>query len=104
MKDLYAQWKQTHNKVYPNALEDEFRFNIFRQNYLDILEFNAESDSAKLGLNKFADLTREEFGALHTGYYPSNGKGEVKVFDTTNIPASVDWRTKGAVTPVKKPR
>jgi C1A family cysteine protease len=106
MKDLYSQWKQTHMKLYGSAHEDEYRFNVFTENYLTIQEFNSQkedSDDVELALNQFADLTNEEFGALHTGHtFSPIGLGETFVFDNTqDPPASVDWRSKGAVTPVK---
>jgi len=68
---------------------------------LDILEFNARGDNARLGLNLFADLTSEEFAAKYTGYYPKPTNAEVKSFNIGALPTSVNWVTAGAVTPVK---
>jgi len=101
MKDLFQQWKISHNKQYAFDFEEEFRFKAFSQNYLDILEFNSKDDSVTLGLNQFADLTSEEFGALYTGTFHQNTNAETIVFNTEDLADSVDWRTKGAVTPVK---
>merc|ERR1712139_663984 len=57
-------------------------------------------------MGEFADQTQEEFFSTHLGY--NNGQ---KPFDglpkvafpnaTADAPASIDWVTKGAVTPVK---
>jgi KDEL-tailed cysteine endopeptidase len=101
MRDLYAQWKQTHNKAYMSDTENDYRFTVFKRNYLDILQANQQGDNAKLGLNKFADLTSEEFGAKYTGYYPKPTNAIEKTFDVSALPASVNWVTAGAVTPVK---
>jgi C1A family cysteine protease len=103
MKDLYEQWKVSHDKFYGSEFENDFRFQIFAQNYLDILEFNAKQDDVILGLNHFADLTVEEFSSLYTGLNaPEETTGPFHYFEEVNdLPASVDWRTKGAVTPVK---
>jgi C1A family cysteine protease len=59
-----------------------------------------------MGVNKFADLTSEEFKALYVGGLnkpkkSSLRKAAVGPFNTTANPSSVDWTTKGAVTPVK---
>jgi len=74
----------------------------FAQNYLSIIEFNAQQDDVVLALNHLADLSKAEFKALHTGLLPiKNSNAEVAHFNTNNLADSVDWRTKGAVTPVK---
>jgi len=102
LKDLFQQWKQTHDKVYSTVHEEESRFRTFAENYLQILEFNAQEEGVTLGLNHFADLNTVEFGALHTGLIPNgNANAEVATFDVSNLADEVDWRTKGAVTPVK---
>lgn len=100
IRDLFQQWKINNGKVY-SSYEEEFRFNVFADNYLNILAFNAAEDSVTLALNKFADLTSAEFGALYTGTYAQENTGNFHVFEAKDYPASVDWRTKGAVTPVK---
>ncbi|KAF7150754.1 hypothetical protein RHSIM_Rhsim02G0016300 [Rhododendron simsii] len=60
----------------------------------------------KLGINQFADITNEEFQASHNGYKkPSQlRQSEGTKFRYENVSAvlaSIDWRKKGAVTPVK---
>ena len=102
MKDLFQQWKVQHNKQYAFGLEEAVRFEIFAQNYLDILEFNAQGDSATLALNQFADLTSDEFGALYTGaIFPETTENQVSFDYIKDLPASFDWRALGAVTDVK---
>jgi KDEL-tailed cysteine endopeptidase len=102
IKDLFQQWKLTHDKVYSTDREEESRFKIFSENYIKILEFNAEQSDVVLGLNHLADLTLAEFSALYTGLIPKgNANAEVAHFDATNLADGVDWRTKGAVTPIK---
>ena len=100
-KDVFQQWKQAHGKIYKSAQEEEYRFKTFLQNYKSILAYNAEQDDVTLGLNLFADLTSEEFSRRYTGTLPSKGQGEIKKYEAKDLPASFDWRTKGAVTPVK---
>merc|ERR1719395_430595 len=57
-----------------------------------------------MGVNQFTDLTLEEFQALNIrGFVKSGERGLAYLgeHEDTEVAASVDWRTKGAVTPVK---
>jgi C1A family cysteine protease len=56
-----------------------------------------------MAVNKFSDMTTAEF-KQRLGYKPSTTSLEAEdytILDETTAPASVDWRTKKAVTPVK---
>lgn len=61
-------------------------------------ENSANGNTYTVGINKFADYTPAEFKRL-LGYKKSTNlkDGETVVLDTTNIPDSIDWRSKGAV-------
>jgi len=56
-------------------------------------------------MNKFGDLTAEEFKAKHTGLKHKNvshkKSNHTTVRKVKDLPASFDWRPKGAVTPIK---
>jgi len=100
MKSLWSSWKIFNGKSY-SSHEETARFAIFVENYKKVIQFNAANDNVKLAMNSFADLTATEFKTLHTGFIPGN---QVLIEDTnsyTDLPASVDWRQKGAVTAVK---
>merc|ERR1712232_1484602 len=68
---------------------------------------NAKKLSYTVGVNQFADLTADEFAAQYTGLKkPETPWGDLPYLgrDTYNgeaLATSVDWTTKGAVTPVK---
>lgn len=100
----FEEWSVYHGKVY-EPTERDFRETVFNQNVIKILSHNAENRSWTMSVNKFADLTAEEFKAQFTGGLRLPKKslrhGATGPVTTTVNPASVDWTTKGAVTPVK---
>lgn len=106
-KSLWSAWKVAHKKFYSDNGEDAARFAIFMENYKHILKFNAESTSVKLGLNKMADLTKEEFKQRYLGFAFKEQDPEVIKANTiqlprfVNLPQTVNWTAQGAVGPVK---
>jgi C1A family cysteine protease len=64
---------------------------------------NTPRRSHNLAMNKFGDMTNEEFKARFNNYHPGMKKNvPTAEFDAkAQLPDSVDWRTKGVVTPVK---
>lgn len=86
------------------------RLNIFGKNYYEAIEFNKDPNQTyKKGITKFSDWTEAEFKAIQ-GFKPElkGDKGLRQMDDNKviggnckNAPASVDWRTKNAVTEVK---
>ncbi|KAK4760873.1 hypothetical protein SAY87_005766 [Trapa incisa] len=92
--------------------ERERRFDIFKDNLRFIDEHNsaAPNRSYRLGLNKFADLTNEEYRAVFLGTRSDPKRRVMKarvagsryaVRAGDHLPVAVDWRTRGAVNPVK---
>ncbi|KAL1564782.1 low-temperature-induced cysteine proteinase-like [Salvia divinorum] len=109
MTAMYESWTVKHGKSYNALGEKEKRFQIFKENLRYIEEQNAvEGRTYKLGLNRFADLTNQEYRRMHLGTRPRSALrlGATKsdryaLRDGDALPESVDWRTKGAVAPVK---
>ncbi|XP_010906194.2 senescence-specific cysteine protease SAG39 [Elaeis guineensis] len=106
MAERHEQWMIRHGRVYKESAEKERRFQIFKANVEFIESFNAGNSKYKLGVNQFADLTNEEFKAMRNGLKPSGVKTSkaTSVFryaNVTAVPTRMDWRTKGAVTPIK---
>jgi len=100
-------FKETYSKVYSDT-EESLRKVIWENNLEQIQQHNMEADmglhSFWLGVNKFADLTNEEFRNARNGYKGVKTGSEMKFFPVNrpeDIPDEVDWRTKGYVTPIK---
>lgn len=96
-----------YGRVYRDDIEKELRFQIFKENLEFIESFNANtSKSYTLNINEFADQTNEEFMASRNGFKPRKTRGASEtssfMFDNVDaVPSSMDWRKKGAVTPIK---
>jgi len=106
---MEAEWQSfmgTFEKNYFSQQEHDLRKAIFAENLRLINQHNAEHalglHTFTLGVNKFADMTSAEFGAYYNGLQ-SKGQNELDVveIEVEDVPESVDWRTKGYVTPVK---
>lgn len=103
--ELFESWMSKHGKTYRSIEEKLHRFEIFKDNLMHIDETNKKISSYWLGLNEFADLSHEEFKSKYLGLkpeFPRRGPSEEFSYrDVVDLPKSVDWRKKGAVTPVK---
>ena len=90
-------------KAYSSKDEYDFRLKQYKANMARINTHNAgNADSYHLKPNRFADMTHEEYKQL-LGFRPNNKTvlrpAPLKV--ATDLPASIDWRAKGAVNAVK---
>lgn len=107
LSEMHEQWMACYGRVYKDAKEKEERLKIFSDNVEFIESFNRAKDQPyNLSINAYADLTNNEFRTSLNGYRPApfRKSTQSKCFMYTNVtdlPSSVDWRTKGAVTPVK---
>jgi len=103
---------QRFQKKYSDA-ERPGRFAAFCENYDTIQAHNSEHHGYTLGVNEFSDLRPAEFSrkyarsaaaaraereSQNTSSWPSLG---VHVYRNLSLPDSKDWRSEGAVTPVK---
>jgi len=101
----FAAWAATFGKTYNGDDEFAARKAIYDGNVAKYEAHNAdETQTFTMGVNQFTDLTLEEFQALNIrGFVKSGERGLAYLgeHEDTEVAASVDWRTKGAVTPVK---
>ncbi|KAK7331028.1 hypothetical protein VNO77_25237 [Canavalia gladiata] len=107
---MYDEWLVKHQKVYNGLGEKDKRFQVFKDNLGFIEDHNAQNHTFKLGLNKFADITNEEYRAIYLGSKTDFKRRLMKTKITGHryaynagdrLPVHVDWRLKGAVAPIK---
>jgi len=102
----FSKFVGQYNKKYDNKDELVQRFGVFMDNLDTIVAHNAGGATWTMAVNEFADLTWEEFKVGRFGYNGSlrGFRRSLPTVDASSmftLPASVDWTTKGAVTPIK---
>jgi len=108
LMDRFYLWAETHKITVPEG-EHEFLHLLtnWKNNDRIIEETNAKNLTYTLGHNAFSGMSSEEFAEhMHFGLnrelIASSASPALRGFDSAvSVPASVDWRTQGAVTPVK---
>jgi len=107
----FDSWMIKHGKVYLTAQEKQHRFGNFKSSIERITKLNQQTTQrgvgATYGLNKFSDLSPEEFAStvLMRPFTPVDTSiKKQKLMTSTRkmaVPDVFDWRPKGAVTAVK---
>jgi len=102
-QNLFTRWMQQNDKTYQH---EEFfhRYNTFKANLDWINHSNSQNKSYTVAVNKFADMNTEEFGKMMCGYKPvlrTTARVSSEVETDFAFTDSLNWITKGAVTPVK---
>ncbi|OCT66461.1 cathepsin S isoform X1 [Xenopus laevis] len=106
-------WVKTHQKNYKDAEEERARRTIWEETMTFItvhnLEYSLGLHTYEVGMNHLGDMTGEEVEATMTGYTSSddslaNMTRVPKKLLEAQPPASIDWRTKGCVTSVRRQR
>ena len=123
----FGEYLMQYNIELKNGVEWEYRLGVFTENLYYIDSFNSDTDrsslgSLRMGITRFAHWTTAEFAEwVSHGAFPSpvtspaiNTKTrptsqeltsrkslDNKMDETSKWPDSLDWVSKGAVTPVK---
>jgi cathepsin L len=108
-KSQFETFKIDYSKKYATVEEEQKRLAIFADNLAYINELNKQYEAGKItfaaAVNHFADLSNDEFVQMYNKYKrPDGAVSNATTYlspDGVTIPESVDWRTKGYVTPVK---
>jgi cathepsin L len=108
-QDAFVAWMNKHHRSYSH--EDFFyRYRVFKKNLDFVNAHNAAEKGYTVAMNRFADMTNQEFSKLYLGTLgslatvnaPISAHDELHLSKlNVNAPANFDWRTEGAVTPVK---
>jgi hypothetical protein len=113
--DRFHEWAVAHKITLPDS-DDSFLHMVesWRNNDLLIKETNAKNLTYTLGHNQFSGMNSGEFAELMRfrnnrelfvdGASPFGLRGSssaVSSVDVSSLPASVDWRTEGVVSPVQ---
>jgi len=96
----FMEFVTEHGKSYATKAEFEFRANVFKNTLAMVEEHNSQNGTSTVGINFLADMTTDEKKKLN-GYKHVEKTTEAELLDESKLTDSVDWRTKGAVTPVK---
>ncbi|KAH9606549.1 hypothetical protein KSS87_009128 [Heliosperma pusillum] len=102
VSELFRNWRETHGVEYKHDEETGKRFENFKRNLRYVAESKLNRSGFSVGLNRFADLSNEEF---RENYF-WGGKRPVRLnqlgglVGTCSAPLYLDWR-KHSGNPVK---
>ena len=114
VQEEWESWKLAHNKTYSTDQEEKFRIKVYMENKVKIARHNqrvylSQGSTYYMKMNYLGDQLHHEVLSTRNGYKKGHKKTvESKLVVSTFIapenvkfPASVDWRSSGAVTEVK---
>lgn len=100
----FEAYKAEFGKSYGES-EHQQRKTVFEANLNKVMEHNRQYAAGEhrwfMAVNSFADWTKEEFARLLATEHNPSQHPVVQLPRVQPNPESIDWRTKGAVTPVK---
>jgi C1A family cysteine protease len=110
-QEEFEDFRRRYRKNYESEDEYQKRCAIFAQNYEKVEEHNFRASrglvSYTLGINKYADMTNEEFLQYYAGLKPeldSQNKDFVRISAKQTVPKAgenIDWRTSGHLPIIK---
>ena len=101
VEQKFVEHVATFGLSYGTDEEYAFRLDQFAKTDAKLQEINADPENLyKVAHNKFSTMTEFEF-KKHLGKKPAVEHDSVTELATSNLSASVDWRSKGAVNPVQ---
>jgi len=107
---MWEKFKLDYKKTYSSTGDEEqVRFQTFKANVDIVAEANSKHLSYSLGINAYSDLTSDEFVKARMGFKMPTPAQQYEgatflgnhSWAGEDLPASIDWTAKGAVTPIK---
>jgi KDEL-tailed cysteine endopeptidase len=99
-EQTFIEHLAAHGLSYGTQEEYKFRLNIFATKDAEYAMINADpANTFTVGHNQFSTFTKDEFKKLLGARTES--KNAIHILDERDLVTTVDWRTKGAVNPVK---
>lgn len=110
--ELFEDWVSKHNKKYSTLEEFEHRRQVFMSNIKLIKQLNLESPGTTFSLNKFSDLTPEEFSEMYLRPVSKQERDDLfrrspvtrPARSNDDLPEEFNWVDHGAVASVKDQR
>jgi cathepsin L len=102
VEQTFIEHIAAYGKSYGTTEEYNFRLALFAKKDAEIKEINADKENTfTVGHNDFSTWTHDEYKKL-LGYRGQEVEAtNVTILDDSNLEDSMDWRSKGAVNPVK---
>jgi C1A family cysteine protease len=99
----FVEFTHKFNKVYNSLEEFNAKFEIFKMNLVEVLAADDFAGDHTKGITKFSDLTKAEFKAQYLTLKTPNSwcQSGDKFLTAAPAAASLDWRTRNGVSPVK---
>ena len=103
--DMYTKFLafiSDYNRNYMDKLEMDFRFGIFKEALVKIIQHNSKGAQLRYGINMFADMLDEEY-ELRNGFIDHTPPADAPVLSLPerDLPDKVDHREKGYITEVQ---
>jgi len=103
----WLAWKLEHGCGYPHDGEESVRYMIWQDNVRMVEQHNKLLGKRfTMKINRFSDLTAAEYQERNGYQWKNHNRTSTKASTflapcNIELPAQVDWRTRGYVTPVK---
>ncbi|XP_047968604.1 ervatamin-B-like [Salvia hispanica] len=107
MSIKHEKWMAEHGFSYENERVKETRYKIFKDNVMHIERHNKKGEHTyQLGINKFADLTNEEFLAKYArssvpSFKATSNQSSFEYKGMKHVPHRLDWRNYNVVTAIE---
>lgn len=112
-RNLFDKFKKEYNMHFESN-ENEFRYKMFKTNYMKIQKHNQKTSGFKMSMNEFMVKLPEEFENeymekpkllkyTHSNEYSGRLLEDSELVSNrlANLPSILDWEAKGKVTPIK---